>query len=108
MDLAIIQKECDSVFTNRWIDVGASRLCLNYALYVCEELKLSKKIKSSMSTDDLAFLLSTKVLVNWVELKDINGNDVPFTQLAAFNAMANDLNFLNIVTDLSFDRNRFG
>ena len=42
------------------------------------------------------------------ELKDIDGNDVPFTQLAAFNAMANDLNFLNVVTDLSFDRNRFG
>lgn len=108
MDLAIIQKECDSVFTNQWIAVGASRLCVNYALYVCEELKLSKKVKSSMSTDDLAFLLSTKVLVNWAEIKDKNGDTVPFTQLAAFNAMANDLDFLNIVTDLSFDRKRFG
>ena len=108
MDLAIIQEECDSVFTNRWIDVGASKLCLNYALYVCEELKLSKKIKSSMSTDDLAFLLSTKVLVDWDGLKDTYENSIPFTQLAAFNAMANDLNFLNIVTDLSFDRKRFG
>lgn len=107
MDLKLVEEECNSKFLNRWISFGASSLCLNLAEYVCEELKLSKNQKINLSTDDLAFMLSTKVLVDWQGLHDVDGNDIKFTQLAAFNAMANDLNFLNLVVEASFDRSKF-
>jgi len=107
MDLKIVEEECNSKFLSRWFQFGASSLCLNLAEFVCEELKLSKKQKINLSTDDLAFMMSTKVLIDWQGLKDIDGNDIAFTQLAAFNAMANDLNFLNLVVEASFDRSKF-
>ena len=107
MDLAIVEKECIKAFNNKWFEFNASKLCVNFALYSCEELKLSTKIKASISTDDLAFLISTNVLTDWKGLKDVNGNDVPFTSLNAFNALSNDLEFLKLVSELSLDRSNF-
>lgn len=107
MNLSDVDKECNAVFIDKWFDVGASRLKLSFAPHCCEELKLAKKIKTSMSTDDLAFLISTKVLTDWSGLKDPKGNDVPYSQLNAFNALANDLNFLNLVSELCFERSNF-
>lgn len=107
MDLSIVNTECIKAFTNKWVQVGDSKLCINYALFSCEELKLAKCKDSTISTDDLAFIISTKVLVNWMDVKDANHDNVTYSQLNAFNALANDFNFLNLVTELSFDRSKF-
>ena len=109
MDLSIVKEECDQAFMGKWIDVGASKLCLNYALYCCEELKMSKAVNDPIriSTDDLAYLISSKILIGWSGLKDKNGNDVPFSQLNAFNSLANDFNFLDLVSKLFFERSNF-
>lgn len=107
MDLALINEDCKNKFLAKWIDVGASKLCLNFALFSCEELHFSKKVSTTISTDDLAYLVSTKVLVGWQGLKDVNGNEVPYTPLNAFNALANDLDFLNLVSSISFERSNF-
>ena len=107
MDLQTVNEECKQAYLNKWVEVGASKLCINYAMFACEELKLSKKIKSSISTDDLAFLISTNIVVDWSGLHDVHGNDIPYSQLNAFNSLANDLNFLNLVSELSFERSNF-
>lgn len=107
MDLSLIQLECDNVFKNRWFEFGQSKLQLSFADYVCEEIRLSKNKTVNMSTDDLAFMISTKVLNDWSGIKDIDGNFVKYSQLSAFNALANDLNFLKLVVEVSLDRSKF-
>lgn len=107
MDLSKVQDDCVKAFTKKWVQVGDSRLCINYAIFSCEELKLAKCKNSTISTDDLAFIISTKVLIDWDDVKDANLDNVTYSQLNAFNALANDLNFLNLVTELSFDRSKF-
>lgn len=107
MDLYLIQKDCDKAFMGKWIDFGLSKLQLNFATFACEEIQLSKKIKHTISTDDLAFLITSKILVNWSGLKDPAGNEVPFNKSVAFNVLANDLEFQKIVTDAAFNRSNF-
>ena len=71
--------------------------------------KMSKAVNDPIriSTDDLAYLISSKILIGWSGLKDKNGNDVPFSQLNAFNSLANDFNFLDLVSKLCFERSNF-
>ncbi len=105
MDLAKINEEYENTFSAKWFKIGASELLIGYVKYECKEFELLYN-GVNLSLHDMGYLMMS-CLKDWKGVKDIKGKDIPFNTEQVSIALLRDGSFLELVTSIAFDRQKF-
>lgn len=105
MNISDIHDEYLKTFAPKWFTIGASMLLIGYIKTECKEYNLLYD-GVNVTLHEMGYLMM-QCLKDWKYVHDLEGKDIPFNAEQVSIALMRDGKFLELVSSIAFDRNKF-